>query len=183
MQIQHGKDCRRTARIPVDAVLLYRAGEAREFKLCHVLNVSTLSMEMLLDQPLPRGTVVTTVVFSEGSSKHHYYVVGQVLRVQQCSWQQRLFHEGEGGWVHVIAAAAERPWSPMFIYDVICSTYYPAPKKPAEKSATAYRSGQHADGGERQADLHISRASTQANPLVGTEKRQRADQPGESVNQ
>jgi hypothetical protein len=104
-----------------------------DFELCPVLNVSTLSMEILLDQALPENTAITIAVCVEGSSQKHYRLAGQVKQVRQCSWMQKLFHEEKGGWVHVITAPIERPWSPMFIYDVVYSNFDPVTKNPVEE--------------------------------------------------
>ena len=80
MSQQDQKERRRTARIPVDAVLLYRAVGMEDYEICHVLNVSTLSLEILLDQALGEGTVVTIAVRPEGSSQQYYRVMGEVKR-------------------------------------------------------------------------------------------------------
>ena len=159
MQTKSGKERRRTARIPVDAVLLYRAVGMDDFELCHVLNVSTLSLEILLDQQLPEATVVTIAVRPEGSSKQYYRVVGEVKRVRQL----------EGGWMHVITSSSEKPWSPMFIYDVVCSTFDPAPKNPVEEYEEACRKGQYADLKECRANLESWEASILPNRPVGLE--------------
>ena len=159
MQTKSGKERRRTVRIPVDAVLLYRAVGMDDFELCHVLNVSTLSLEILLDRALPETTVVTIAVRPEGSSKQYYRVVGEVKRVTQ----------REGGWLHVITASTERPWSPMFIYDVVCSTFDPAPKNPVEEYETACRKGQYADLKECRANLEAWEDSILPNRPVGLE--------------
>ena len=159
MQARSGKERRRTARIPVDAVLLYRAVGMDDFELCHVLNVSTLSLEILLDRALPEGTVVTIAVRPEGTSQQYYRVVGVVKRLQQ----------REGGWMHVITASTTKPWSPMFIYDVVCSTFDPAPKNPVEEYETACRKGQYADLKECRANLDAWEASILPSRPVGLE--------------
>lgn len=159
MQTKSGKERRRTARIPVDAVLLYRAVGMDDFELCHVLNVSTLSLEILLDRALPESTVVTIAVRPEGASQQYYRVVGEVKRAQQ----------REGGWMHVITASTERPWSPMFIYDVVCSTFDPAPKSPVEEYETACRKGQYSDLKGCRANLEAWEASILPSRPVGLE--------------
>jgi hypothetical protein len=133
MPTKSGRDRRRTVRIPVDAVLHYCVEGMNDFELCHVLNVSTLSLEILLDQALPENTAITIAVRVGGSSQKHYRLAGQVKQVRQCSWMQTLFHQEKGGWVHVITAPIERPWSPMFIYDVVYSNFDPVTKNPVEE--------------------------------------------------
>ena len=148
MTIQDQKERRRTTRIPVDAVLLYRAVGMDDYEICHVLNVSTLALEILLDQALPEGTVVAIAVRPEGSSQRYYRVVGEVKRLEQ----------RDVGWMHVITAPSERPWSPMFIYDVVCSTFDPAPS-PVEAYETACRKGHYSELKECRADLDAWEAS------------------------
>jgi hypothetical protein len=104
-----------------------------DFELCHVLNVSTLSLEILLDQALPENTAITIAVRVGGSSQKHYRLAGQVKQVRQCSWMQTLFHQEKGEWLHVITAPIERPWSPIFIYDVVYSNFDPVTKNPVEE--------------------------------------------------
>lgn len=159
MQSKSGKERRRTARIPVDAVLLYRAVGMDNFEVCHVLNVSTLSLEILLDQVLPEAAVVTIAVRPEGSTRQYYRVVGEVRRVQQL----------EGGWMHVITASTEKPWSPMFIYDVVCSTFDPAPKNPVEEYEEACRKGQYADLKGCRSNLEAWEASILPSRPIGLE--------------
>ena len=158
MQINSGKERRRTARIPVDAVLLYRAVGMDNFKLCHVLNVSTLSLEILLDRALPETTIVTIAVRPEGTSRQYYRVVGRVTRVQQQA----------GVWMPVITAPTAKPWPPMFIYDVLCSTFNPAPKNPVEEYETACRN-QYAELKEYGANLDAWEAAILPHPLIGLE--------------
>ena len=159
MLIENPKERRRTARIPVDAVLLYRAVGMDDYELCHVLNVSTLSLEILLDQALAEGTVVTIAVRPEGSLKQYYRVVGEVKRQEQL----------DVGWMHVITAPSERPWSPMFIYDVVCSTFDPVPN-PVEAYETACRKGHYAELKECRADLDAWEASILPNRPVGSDQ-------------
>lgn len=148
MPTQDPEERRRTVRIPVDAVLLYRAVGMDDYEICHVLNVSTLSLEILLDQALAEGTVVTIAVRPEGSSQQYYRVVGEVKRREQ----------RDVGYMHVITAPSEQSWSPMFIYDVVCSTFDPAPN-PVEAYETACRKGHYAELKECRADLDAWEAS------------------------
>ena len=159
MTIQDPKERRRTARIPVDAVLLYRAVGMGDYEICHVLNVNTLSLEILLDQVLPEGTVVTIAVRPEGSSQQYYRVAGEVKRREQ----------RDAGWMHVITAPSERPWSPMFIYDVMCSTFDPAPN-PVEAYETACRKGHYSKLKECRADLDAWEATILPNRPLGSEQ-------------
>ncbi|MGA8261623.1 MAG: hypothetical protein WB783_15535 [Arenicellales bacterium] len=110
-------DRRRTSRIPVDAVLEYRATGMDYFRLGRVANVSTLSLEMRMDEPLEDDTVVTILVRPEGSAQNAYRAVGEVKR----KWRRN------GAWVHVISPSSRSPWSPMFIYNVLCSTFEAGP--------------------------------------------------------
>jgi len=102
-------DRRQTARIPAGARLLHRAVGMSDYALCEVLNVTTSAMELLLERPLETGTVVTILVRPEGSPRKYYRVVGSV---------ERRAPRGSR-WLHVIRASTKRPWSPMFIYDVM----------------------------------------------------------------
>jgi hypothetical protein len=110
-------DRRRTSRIPVDAVLEYRATGMEYYRLGQVSNVSTLSIEIRIDEPLAEDTVVTVLVRPEGAEQSIYRAVGEVKR----KWRR------DGAWVHVIAPSTRRPWSPMFIYNVLCSTFEVGP--------------------------------------------------------
>lgn len=102
-------DRRQTARIPVGAKLLHRAVGMGDYALCEVVNITTSGIELLLEKPLKSGTVVTILVRPEGSSHSHYRVVGIVQRSQR----------RRSRWLHVVRASSKRPWSSMFIYDVI----------------------------------------------------------------
>ena len=159
MSKQNPKERRRTPRIPVDAVLLYRAVGMDDFEICHVLNVSTLALEILLDQDLGEGTLVTIAVRPEGSSQQYYRVMGEVKRQEQ----------RDIGWMHVITAPIEQPWSPMFIYDVVCSTFDPAPN-PVEAYETACRKGHYSELRECRADLDAWEASILPNRPADTEQ-------------
>lgn len=109
MPDQKSSDRRQTARIPTGAKLLHRAVGMRDYALCEVLNVTTSGIEMLAEQPLAPGTVVTFLVQSEDSPRKYYRVVGSVERRER----------KQARWLHVVKASNRRPWSPMFIYDVV----------------------------------------------------------------
>ena len=99
--------------IPVDAVLAVKTSSMNDFSPCPVLNISHEVLDILLDQPLDLNTQVTLQVHPEGADQRPYFVSGEV---KQCGLQDE-------GWLHQIVASSERPWSPMFLYDVICSTF------------------------------------------------------------
>lgn len=80
-----------------------------DYALCEVLNVTTSGIELLLERPLEPGTVVTILVRPEGSQGRYYRVIGSVERRES----------RESRWLHVIRASSRRPWSSMFIYDVM----------------------------------------------------------------
>lgn len=80
-----------------------------DYALCEVENVTTSGMELLLDRPLREGTVVTILVRPEGSPGKYYRVIGIVQRREK----------KHSRWLHVVRASSKRPWSSMFIYDVI----------------------------------------------------------------
>lgn len=105
-------DRRRTARIPAGARLLLRAVGMRDYALCDVSCVSTLSLDLSLDRKLATGTVVTVLALQENTSKTYRRAVGSVER-----WQEK-----GGRWMHMIKASNKRPWSSMFIYDVVYQT-------------------------------------------------------------
>lgn len=98
--------------MPAAAKLLHRAVGMNNYALCEVLNVSTLSLEILLDRPLPPGTVVTVLAPPEGPARKYQRVVGRVERRE----------ERDGRWMHVVKAPSRRPWSPMFLFNVIYQT-------------------------------------------------------------
>ena len=102
-------DRRQTARIPTGAKLLHRAVGMSDYALCDVRNITTSGIELLLDRPWDRGTVMTVLVRPEGASHKYYRVVGAVDRREPVGSR----------WLHVIKASSKRPWSPMFIYDVM----------------------------------------------------------------
>ena len=97
--------------IPVDAVILYRTEHSNDFHSCHVLNVSHEAVHILLDQPLNHHTNITFMVQPEGFGQQPYYVLGEV--------KKRGLQDG--GWLHEVTASSNRPWSPMFLYDVLCT--------------------------------------------------------------
>ena len=99
--------------IPVDAVLALATPSMSDYTQCPVLNISTHALDVLLDQPLPVDTRVCFAVRPEGNGQRPYYVSGEV---KQCGLQDH-------GWQIQISASADRPWSPMFLYDVLCSTF------------------------------------------------------------
>lgn len=103
-------DRRRTARIPTGARLLHRAVGMRDYEVCELALASTSAVELLLPRPLATGTVLTILIRPEGTSGRPYRLVGRVDR------------RGPRGarWLHVVKAPAARPWSPMYIYDVMC---------------------------------------------------------------
>lgn len=80
-----------------------------DYALCDVVNITTSGIELLLERPLKTGTVVTILVRPEGSSHSHYRVIGIVQRSER----------RRSRWLHVVRASSKRPWSSMFIYDVI----------------------------------------------------------------
>lgn len=106
---QDALDRRQTARIPTGTKLLLRAVGMRDYVLCEVLNVTTSGIELLLEWPLDTGTVVTILVRPEGMARKYYRVVGSVERREPRSAR----------WLHVVRASSRRPWSSMFIYDVV----------------------------------------------------------------
>lgn len=106
---QNASDRRRTARIPTGARMLHRAVGMTDYALCEVLNVTTSGIEMLAEQPLEPGSVVTILVRPEGSPRKYYRLVGSVER------RERKL----GRWLHVVRSSNRRPWSSMFIYDVM----------------------------------------------------------------
>lgn len=110
-------DRRRTSRIPVHAVLEYRATGMGGYGRCEVLNASTMSLEVRLDTPLARDTVVAVVVRASGSPRPAGRAVGRVRRRER----------RDDGWFHVITAPDGRPWSPMFLYHVLCSSFESSP--------------------------------------------------------
>ena len=99
--------------IPVDAVLAFQTPTMHNFDQCPVLNISHEALDILLDQPLKPSTRVTLAVRPDGVGQRPYYVSGEV---KQCGLQDH-------GWQIQICASADRPWSPMFLYDVLCSTF------------------------------------------------------------
>ncbi|MDZ7840798.1 MAG: cyclic nucleotide-binding domain-containing protein [Gammaproteobacteria bacterium] len=109
MPVREPSDRRQTARIPAGAKLLHRAVGMGDYALCDVVNITTSGIELLLERPLPTGTVVTILVPTEGSSRSRYRVIGIVQRSER----------RRSRWLHVVRASHKRPWSSMFIYDVI----------------------------------------------------------------
>ena len=99
--------------IPVDAILALTTPTMSDYTQCPVLNISTKALDILLDQPLPVSTRVTLAARPEGNGQRPYYVSGEV---KQCGLQDL-------GWQIQISASDDRPWSPMFLYDVLCSTF------------------------------------------------------------
>lgn len=79
------------------------------YEPCEVVNVSTLSLEVLLDRALAMGTVITILVRPEDPVRKYHRVVGTV---------ERRIEKGSQ-WIHVVKASSKRPWPAMFIYDVI----------------------------------------------------------------
>lgn len=116
---ENPEDRRRTVRVPVDSVLLYRTMGTDNYRVCHVVNVSTKSAEIVLDHILARGDIVIIAVRPEGTRRQYYRVVGEVKR--------RARHDT--GWMHIITAPSGESWDPMFIYDVLCSTFDHQPKE------------------------------------------------------
>lgn len=106
---QASSDRRATARIPAGATLLHRAVGMRDYAPCAVVSVTTSGIELLGERPLEPGTVVTILVRPEASPRKYYRVIGSVVR--------RVPRHPR--WLHVIKAATKRPWSTMFIYDVM----------------------------------------------------------------
>lgn len=105
-------DRRRVSRIPVDTVLYYRAEGMDKYEMGDVTSVSVMSLELLTDSPLSDGSVVTVAVRSNGSPQNST-VIGAVIR------RERLGEQ----WLHIIKAPGARPWSPLFLCRVICSTF------------------------------------------------------------
>ena len=101
-----------TQQIPVDAQLQLQTNSSSDFFTCHALAVSQHSVHVLLDQPLNNQATVTIMVRPEGTGQQPYYVSGEV--------KKRGLQDG--GWLHEVIASSNRPWSPMFQYDVLCST-------------------------------------------------------------
>ena len=99
--------------IPVDALLHFRTDNHNPFHMCHALSVSERSVHILLDQPLNNQAAVTIMVRPEGDGQQPYFVSGEV--------KKRGLQDG--GWLHEVVASSNRPWSPMFQYDVLCSTF------------------------------------------------------------
>lgn len=106
------------ANIPVDAVIQFQTDSMNSFKSCHALNVSSAGVHILLDQPLPNQATVTLMVRPEGTGQQPYFVSGEV--------KKRGLQDG--GWLHEVAASSNRPWSPMFQYDVLCSAFGVVPE-------------------------------------------------------
>ena len=119
--------------IPVDALVALKTPTMPEYAQCPVLNISHKALDILLDQPLPVNTRVTVAVRPEGSGQRPYYVSGEV---KQCGLQDH-------GWQIQLSASADRPWSPMFLYDVLCSTFdlvsvdYTSPNDQIDLASTA----------------------------------------------
>lgn len=102
-----------TARIPVDSAVLFRTSGMDDFELCHVLNVSTTSLEVLFTHTLPLNTLITFAVGDDSSPNNFYKAVGEVQHREPL---------GED-WLHVISAARDKEsWSSSFLYDVVCSS-------------------------------------------------------------
>lgn len=101
-----------TRNIAVDAVIHFRTDSMQHFNPCHALSVSSDSVHILLDQPLNNQAHVTFRVRPEGAGQQPYSVTGEV--------KKRGLQDG--GWLHEVTASSNRPWSPMFQYDVLCST-------------------------------------------------------------
>ena len=99
--------------IPVDAILALSTPTMSDYTQCPVLNISTKALDILLDQPLPVSSRVTLAARPEGNGQRPYYVSGEV---KQCGLQDL-------GWQIQISASNDRPFSPMFLYDVLCSTF------------------------------------------------------------
>ncbi len=108
MTYQHHTD----ALIPVDAVIQFRTDNT-EFNPCHALSVSAKAVHILLDQPLHNQAAMTLMIRPEGDGQQPYFVSGEV--------KKRGLQDG--GWLHEVVASSNRPWSPMFQYDVVCSTF------------------------------------------------------------
>lgn len=81
----------------------------RGYALCDVLNVTTAGIEMLAEHRHETGTPVFILVRPEGALREYYRVVGSVERRER----------RHGRWLYVIRSSNSRPWSPMFIYDVM----------------------------------------------------------------
>ena len=102
-----------TARIPVDSAVLFCTSGMDDFELCHVLNVSTTSLEVLFTHTLPLNTLITFAVGDDSSPRHFYKAVGEVQHREPLG----------DDWLHVISASREREsWSSSFLYDVVCSS-------------------------------------------------------------
>lgn len=95
--------------MPADARLLHRVVGMNKYALCEVHNVSTESLELLLDRPLSPGAVVTVLAAPEGPARRYQRVVGRVQRRE----------ERDGRWMHVVKAPSGRPWPAMFVFNVI----------------------------------------------------------------
>ena len=115
MSITEVKDLRRVARIPVDTVLYYRAEGMHRYGMCDVTSVSAMSLELLTESPLEDGAVVTVAVRPNWSPEN-CTVVGTVIRPEKL----------DGRWLHVVKAPSARPWPPLFICRVLCSTFNPS---------------------------------------------------------
>ena len=98
--------------IPVDAIVHLRSQSNNQLQPCHVLAVSDHAVHVLLDAPLNNQATVSIMVRPEGNGQQPYFVSGEV--------KKRGLQDG--GWLHEVVASSNRPWSPMFQYDVICST-------------------------------------------------------------
>lgn len=102
-----------TSKIPVDSAVLFRTSGMDDFELCHVLNVSSTSLEVLFTHTLPLNTLITFAVGDDASPDNFYKAVGEVQHREPLG----------DDWLHVISAADnEELWASSFLYDVICSS-------------------------------------------------------------
>lgn len=102
-----------TTRIPVDSAVLFRTSGMDDFELCHVMNVSTTSMEVLFAHTLPLNTLITFAIGGESSSSNFYKASGEVLHREPMG----------DDWLHVISAVRESDsWPSSFLFDVVCSS-------------------------------------------------------------
>ena len=102
-----------TSRIPVDSAVLFRTSSMDDFELCHVLNVSTTSLEVLFTHTLPLNTPITFAVGDDSSPNNFYRAVGEVRHREPMG----------DDWLHVISAPEDKElWSSSCLYDVVCSS-------------------------------------------------------------
>ena len=101
-----------SSQIPVDSAVLFRTSGMDEFQLCHVLNVSTSSLEVMFTHTLPLNTLITFAVGNDSSPDGFRRAVGEVRHREPVA----------DDWRHIITSVGgEETWPSSFLFDVICS--------------------------------------------------------------